>query len=148
MIRRALLVLAVLAVALPSMAGWVTAPDTLTWFASGDIAIVQEARDAVLWERDRHAFLGALTVAAMPNVSVQDNGDGTGTIRMELSRAPAEAWLQAWAIDNGHCGDSPTPAEVLTCADRGIRQELKTLILRYRQSQVTPPTEPDLGGRR
>lgn len=144
MCRVAAASLTLLLAALPASAGWIPTADTLTWIARGDLAVVQEARDAVLWERDRQAFAGALIVAAMPNISVQDNGDGSGTIRMDLPRPAADSWLQAWAVDNSHCGESPTNQEVLDCADEGIRGDLKRLVLRFRESQVTPPTEPEL----
>lgn len=128
--------------ATPALASWnITATEAI-WSGTGDLALVQEARDAILWERGQRALLGAVMTAALPNLSVTDNGDGTGTVRIVMTRTAGEAWIADYAVTG--CGTGLTNAQILACVDAAIKADIRAVIQRYRASQVaevTPPPE-------
>lgn len=128
--------------AAPSAAEMTPSAPAITWTATGPLEVVNEARDAILWERGNRAFMGAIFTAALPNLSAIDNGDGSGTLRIVMPRTAAEAWLTQFAATG--CGESPTQQQILDCADAAILADVKSIVVRYEQAQVPPPEAVDL----
>lgn len=145
-----LITLTLLLAALPVAAEWDITAGNARWHVTAGLDVIQQVRDAVLWERSRQALLGAITTAALPNFTVVNNGDGTGTVEINMPRPAADNWMTDYG-DAGRCGDDPTPQELLDCVDDAIRADLKSLVRRYRhdlREQTNPVVEPDLGGGR
>jgi hypothetical protein len=143
----------VLAAALPAsgaaVVGITVNGTTATWSATASLADVQEARAAILWQRESMALMGAVFTAAISNLAVTDNGDGTGTMRIAMPRtaggAGFDAWADAYAVS--HCPEAVTPGAKLDCVEAAILADLRQVVYRYRhhlREQSSPVTEPDL----
>jgi len=148
--RLALALLIVTLTAPAASAEWTVDATTATWHHTAPLVRVEEARDAMLWERDRRALLGAVVTASLGDLAVVDNENGTGTLRIAMPRAAggfgADAWVLSWSA--AQCPEATTNPDRLACVDAAIKADLRQVIYRYRQwlrEQSAPVVEPDFG---
>lgn len=147
--RATLFVLLVVFLAAPAAAEWSINGTTATWRHTASLAAVQEARDAILWDRSTRPLLGAIFTAASPNLTATDLGGGQGRLAIVMPRAGAagaDAWVASYAAVG--CGEGLSQAEILACVDAAITEDIRDVIRRYRhhlREQTAPVVEPDFG---
>lgn len=138
-----------IALAIPVSAEWSINGTTAIWRHSAPLAVAQEARDAILWDRSTRPLLGAVFTAASANLTMTDLGNGQGRIAIAMPRAGAagaDNWIADYAAVG--CGTGLTQQQILACVDAAIKEDVRDVIRRYRhhlREQTAPVVEPDFG---
>lgn len=125
--------------------GWDVTANNAVWWVETNLAVVQEARDAIMWDRAQQAFKGSVFTAALPNLAAVDNGDGTGRIEIRMPRPEADNWLADYA-ERG-CGENPTQQEQLDCLGDAILGDIRAIHQRYKKylrDQASPVPDSEL----
>jgi hypothetical protein len=136
--------------ATPAAASWTITTQTATWRVTASTILITEARDAILWQREQMALIGAVFTAAVPQIGLADAGSGNSTLSIAMSRsgaAGADAWIAAYSTS--HCPAAATSQAMLDCVDAAALADLRQVVYRYRlhlREAASPVTEPDFGG--
>lgn len=130
----------------PAAAEWTITAETATWHAEKDLAVVTQARDAILWQRSQEPLFGAILTAALPNLSVTDLSNGQGRVEIVMARAAFDTWAAALVAEI--CPGAVTNADKLACSDAGIKASFKQVMYRHQlwlREQSNPiPETPEL----
>jgi hypothetical protein len=116
--------------AAPLAAAWDIDATNARWFTEIATADATEARDAILWDRERRPLVGAIFTAALPNLDLSVTSGGNSEMSITMARGAFDTWAALYVANA--CPSAVTNQERLDCIDSDIKSAFRSLVIRYR----------------